>query len=34
MAQANDSKKPSFTHKELSTYSNTMGTSEELQYIC
>jgi hypothetical protein len=31
MTQANDSKKPSFTHKELSTYSITMGISEELQ---
>jgi hypothetical protein len=31
MTQANDSEKPSFTHKELSTYSSVMGISEEFK---
>jgi len=34
MTQANDSKKPSFTHKELSTYSSAMGMSEEFNNVC
>jgi hypothetical protein len=34
MTQANDSEKPSFTQKELSTYSSTMGMSEEFNNAC